>query len=122
MRQITWAAALWVAASAAQGQNSAPMMDVWLSDGAARVSSDQWNAGSGANTFFLRVMSAGLAFAEVRVGPEGTHRCARQADPRVVRCDKTAGGGGSYQYAISLVQMAVPKSAPTMPDGWVQGE
>lgn len=122
-RTFTWAAAWLVAASAAQGQNSAPMMDVHWSDGVARIADDQWASGSGARTFFLRVMSAGLAFSDVRIGPDGSHRCSPQNDPRVVRCDKTSGGGGSYQYAIHLVQMqAMPKSAPTIPDGWVQAE
>ncbi len=120
---ITFAAACLVAVSAAQAQKTAPMMDVRWIDGAARIADDQWATGSGARTFFLRVMSAGLAFSDVRIGPEGSHSCAPQGDPRVVRCDKTSGGGGSYQYAISLVQMqAMPKSVPTMPDGWVQAE
>lgn len=120
---ITFAAAWLVAASAAQAQNSAPMMDVRWSDGVARIADDQWASGSGARTFFLRVMSAGLAFSDVRIGPDGSHNCAPQNDPRVVRCDKTSAGGGSYQYAISLVQLqAMPKSVPTMPDGWVQAE
>lgn len=117
------AAVLLAATSAAQGQTSAPMMDVRWSDGVARIAEDQWASGSGARTFFLRVMSAGLAFSDVRIGPDGSHRCAPQSDPRVVRCDKISAGGGSYQYTISLVQMqAMPKSAPTMPDGWVQAE
>jgi|GWRWMinimDraft_5_1066013.scaffolds.fasta_scaffold39252_2 hypothetical protein len=120
---ITWAAAGLMSASAAQAQNSAPMMDVWWSDGAARIANEQWASGSGARTFFLRVMSPGLAFSNVRVGPDGSHRCVPQNDPRVFRCDKISGGGGSYQYAISLSQMqAMPKSAPTMPDGWLQSE
>lgn len=123
MSKITWAAALLAASSAAHAQTAAPLMDVRVSDGVAKVADAQWAAGSAAPTFFLRVMSAGLAFSDVRIGPDGTHRCARQADPRVVRCDKTSGGGGSYQYAISLTQMqAMPKSAPTLPDGWVQSE
>lgn len=117
------AAAWLLSATAAHGQNVAPMMDVWWNNGAARIADDQWASGSGARTFFLRVMSAGLAFSEVRIGPDGSHRCAPQTDPRVVRCDKNSAGGGSYQYAISLVQMqAMPKSAPALPDGWVQSE
>ena len=120
---ITFAAAWLVAVSAALAQKTAPMMDVRWSDGAARIADDQWASGSGARTFFLRVMSAGLAFSDVRIGPEGSHSCAPQGDPRVFRCDKTSSGGGSYQYAISLVQMQVmPKSVPTMPDGWVMNE
>lgn len=120
---IAWAAAWLLTATAAHGQNSAPMMDVRWSNGAATIDAGQWASGSGASTFFLRVMTAGLAFSNVRIGPDGSHRCAPQSDPRVVRCDKTSGGGGSYQYSISLTQMqAVPKSAPTMPDGWVQSE
>lgn len=120
---ITWAAAGLICASSAHAQNSAPMMDVWWSNGSARIADAQWASGSEASTFFLRVMSPGLAFSSVRIGPDGSHRCTPQNDPRVFRCDKTSGGGGSYQYAISLSQMqAMPKSAPGMPDGWVQSE
>ena len=120
---MTLAAAWLLTATAAHGQSSVPMMDVRMSNGAARIDEGQWASGSGARTFFLRVMSAGMAFSDVRIGPDGSHQCMPQNDPRVVRCDKTSAGGGSYQYAISLVQMqAMPKSAPTMPDGWVQAE
>ena len=120
---MAWAAAWLVTATAAHGQNSAPMMDVRWSNGAATIDEGQWASGSGARTFCLRVMSAGLAFSDVRIGPEGSHRCAPQSDPRGVRCDKTSGSSGSYQSAISLTQMqAMPKSAPAMPDGWVQAE
>ena len=112
--------------SAAHGQTSAPLLNVeWVND-AVSVSQDRWAKASAAPTIWWRVMTAGLAFAEggLSLSPAGLYTCSRQPDVRLYRCDRAGGeSGGSSSYSIKLMQvLAVAKSPPVMPDGWIQAD
>jgi hypothetical protein len=126
MKRITGAALLLCLLSVANGQNSAPLLNVDWVDGSAAVAPERWAKASGASTIWWRVMASGMAFSEggLSLSPAGLYKCSRQADPRLYRCDKGAGESGrGDSYAITLMPMAaVPKSPPGLPDGWIQAE
>ena len=124
MKRIFGALAL--LCSVAHGQTSAPLLNVEWVDGSAAVSPERWAKASGASTIWWRVMTPGMAFSDggLSLSPAGLYKCRRQEDTRLYRCDRAAGeSGGSTRYAIQLVRtLAVAKTPPVLPDGWIQSE